>query len=374
MREGKEATLPAESNTEAHEIETVLSRNSHRMFAAGLAPVELDWARRAELTTWSQWCAYWTVRADAYGALGESSVASDHLASAGDYYFAAAICAHFAQFMIFEDGPTKNDAADLSAKYFHLAAPYLRPKVTIEYADSGDPQVPPLPVALSLPGGPGPFPCVILVPGLEANKIEVQGYQRYFTDRGIAFAAMEGPGQGELHGTPLTMPRYQAAVSAVFDHLERLPQIDGGRIGLCGVSLGGLLGSLAVAHEPRFTAACEVSGTFDTESRWPQATWISRRGSRYITRSESDEATFDLVRTWTLLGEAHRITCPFLVIHGDQDPMIPVTQVDMYREHLPQAEVFVIKDGNHVCNNQFQLVRPMIGDWFAEQLGSEATT
>jgi 2,6-dihydroxypseudooxynicotine hydrolase len=360
--------MSADTATDATEIQMVLSRNSHRMFAAGIPPVEFDWAKEAQPTTWRAWYDHWTGRAQWYAALAEQAAQQDRRPTAAGHFMTAALCSHFAQFMIFEDW--KNDANDRAAGYFHRAAPLLQPPASILYAKDPGSGIDGIPLTLSLPPGPGPHPCVLLIPGLEANKIEFQGYQRYFTSRGLAFACMEGPGQGELHDVTLTIPAYLSAVSAVVDLLQARPELDAQRIGLCGISLGGLLGSLAVANDPRFRAAAEVGGTFDTASRWQQASWISKRGSKHITRSATDAETEATVNTWTMFPVAHQVKCPFLVVHGDQDKMIPVEQVDLYRTRIPQAEVVVVPRGNHVCNNQAHYVRPLIADWFADQLSA----
>jgi 2,6-dihydroxypseudooxynicotine hydrolase len=358
--------VTSEVSRDTAEIEMVLTRNVHRMFAAGLPSIEIDWARGADLTTWPAWNAYWIARARSYGALAEAAQGEGRVPTAAGHYMTGALCAHFAHFMIFDD--SKLAASDLSVEYFHRAAPLVSPRVDILYTDDARTGIKRIPIAFSVPEGPGPHPCVLMIPGLEANKIELQGWQRYFTARGLAFACMEGPGQGEMHEVALTMPDYVSAISAAVDLLQERADVAGDRIGLCGVSLGGLIGSLGVAADGRFHAAAEISGTFDTASRWDVASWISKRGCRHITRSASPEATDALVKTWTMYPVAHRITCPFLVVHGEDDKMIPVAQLDLYRENVPHAQIVRVPRGNHVCNNQAHLVRPMIADWFVDRL------
>jgi pimeloyl-ACP methyl ester carboxylesterase len=63
------------------------------------------------------------------------------------------------------------------------------------------------------------------------------------------------------------------------------------------------------------------------------------------------------------------IECPFLIVHGENDPIVPLDQATMYRDHVPHAELVVMAGANHVCNNIANIARPFIADWFCDQFG-----
>jgi len=159
-----------------------------------------------------------------------------------------------------------------------------------------------------------------------------------------------------------------AAISAVVDLLSGDPAIDPDRVAIVGVSLGGLLASMAAARDHRLSAAVEVGGTFDTESRWERANALSKRGHRHITQSATEEETRAKVAEWSIASEAHQIECPFLVVHGELDTIVPLDQAETYAKNVVGAELVIVPDGNHVCNNMPYLARPLVADWLGDTL------
>jgi dipeptidyl aminopeptidase/acylaminoacyl peptidase len=139
-----------------------------------------------------------------------------------------------------------------------------------------------------------------------------------------------------------------------------------------GVSLGGMLASMAAAIDGGFAAAAEVCGSFDTESRWARANALTRAGHRHVTKSADDAEVGERIRTWTMRDLAGEIRCPFLVVHGEHDPIVPLDQATMYEAAVPGAELVVFAGANHVCNNIANVSRPFIADWFADRLSEAA--
>ena len=136
---------------------------------------------------------------------------------------------------------------------------------------------------LHVPPGGGPFACVVdnhgsqTPPGTTdvshpqtAAMLMAWGYAYFFPNRA---------GYGNSQGTPLTddvtaergapghdeqitarLGRECDDVIAALDFLQDRPEIDGGRIGVMGSSLGGILSLLAVARDPRWRCAVDFSG------------------------------------------------------------------------------------------------------------------
>lgn len=344
---------------ERHQLEIALGKHHHRMMAAGIPYSDVEGVRQRDPATWLAWMAYWTERARFYDKLAsEADGRGDHV-TASAHWVRCALCHHFGQFMVYEHLEEKARAQAAKAAAYRRAAAHFAPAASFASVDT---PAGPVPVVVRTPGG-GPAPCVVLVPGLEATKEELHGWEGFFLDRGMAVAAIDGPGQGELADRALVPAEYVAAVSAVVDHLSADAAVDAGRIGIVGVSLGGLLASMVAAHEHRLAAAVEVGGTFDTESRWERANALSRRGHQFITKSADEESTRRLVAGWTMAPLAGRIRCPFLVVHGELDAIVPLDQAEAYAKAVPHAELVVVPDGNHVCNNLAHVVRPQVADW-----------
>lgn len=349
---------------ERHQLEIALGKHHHRMMAAGIPYSDVEGVRAQAPSTWLEWLDYWTGRALAYDELATGAHGRGEHVTASAHWVRTALCHHFGQFMVYEHPEEKAQARAAAAVAYRRAAPAFSPGATFLSVPT---PVGPVPVVLRTPGG-GPAPCVILVPGLEATKEELHGWEGFYLDRGMAVAAIDGPGQGELADRALVPADYVVAVSAVVDRLSADTAVDATRIGIMGVSLGGLLASMVAAHEHRLVAAAEVAGTFDTASRWERANALSRRGHQFITKSPDEETTRRVVADWTMAAVAADIECPFLVVHGELDVIVPLDQAEAYAKAVPHAELVVVPGGNHVCNNLPHIVRPQVADWMRRSL------
>lgn len=97
---------------------------------------------------------------------------------------------------------------------------------------------------LTLPAGPGPHPAVVLVHGLGAtHDMMLPQYEQHFAAAGIATLAFDYRNTGSSEGQPrqhISTSEQCLDVAAALDHLKSRSEIDGGRIGLWGTSLGGM--------------------------------------------------------------------------------------------------------------------------------------
>ncbi|HTI75843.1 MAG TPA: alpha/beta hydrolase [Mycobacterium sp.] len=97
---------------------------------------------------------------------------------------------------------------------------------------------------LTLPSGPGPHPAVVLVHGLGAtHDMMLAQYEQHFAAAGIATLAFDYRNTGASDGQPrqhISTRQQCDDVAAALEHVKSRPEIDGGRIGLWGTSLGGM--------------------------------------------------------------------------------------------------------------------------------------
>lgn len=112
-------------------------------------------------------------------------------------------------------------------------------------------------------GGHGPFPLVLIGHGGGGHKTDdsrLDLAERY-TSRGVAAAAIDGPWHGERErpGGELdderVVDQMVADWRATLDVLCALPEVDAGRVGYGGVSMGTMFGLPFVAAKPRIRAA-----------------------------------------------------------------------------------------------------------------------
>src|SRR5262249_61764771 len=117
-----------------------------------------------------------------------------------------------------------------------------------------------LPGSLHLADASAPRrPLLIMHSGFDGSAEEMHwSGARAAVERGYNVLAFDGPGQfGPIHRQGLTFrPDWEKVVGPVLDYaLTRTQQVDGARIALMGVSMGGLLAPRAAAFEKR-RAAC----------------------------------------------------------------------------------------------------------------------
>jgi len=97
---------------------------------------------------------------------------------------------------------------------------------------------------LTRPAGSGPHPAVVLVHGLGAtHDMMLAQYEQHFAAAGIATLAFDYRNTGASDGQPrqhISTREQCHDVTAALDHLKSTPEIDKGRIGLWGTSLGGM--------------------------------------------------------------------------------------------------------------------------------------
>lgn len=97
---------------------------------------------------------------------------------------------------------------------------------------------------LTLPTGLGPHPGVVLAHGLGAtHDMMLAQYEQHFAAAGIATLAFDYRSTGASDGQPrqrISTRKQCHDVVAALEYLKSCREIDGGRIGLWGTSLGGM--------------------------------------------------------------------------------------------------------------------------------------
>lgn len=243
--------------------------------------------------------------------------------------------------------------------------------------------------ALFVPGeGEGPRPTVVYCNGLDSCK-EMLWWSRLphaLARRGIATLCVDQPGTGEalrLHGLPAT-PYAERWASKAVDWLLEQPEVDGARLGMTGISLGGHFAPRAVAFEPRFASGAVWGANHDwaevqrkrlrregenpVPHYWAHVRWVFGAKDMDDFHAKSADMRLD--------GVLDRIRVPFLVTHGEKDRQISVDYAHRTFDQLvnsPRRElrIFTAREGGveHVGADNMSFGRDYIADWFAETLG-----
>jgi dienelactone hydrolase len=237
--------------------------------------------------------------------------------------------------------------------------------------------------------GDGDKPCMVHFDGLDVTKeiIYLLGGPEALAARGIATLIVDNPGVGEslrlkgLHNGPDAEVPAKAAV----DFLQSVPGIDRDRIGMMALSLGGYHAPRAAAFEPRFKCAVAWGANYDwgetqrrryeaKEQRLPVPHYWEHVG--WVFGKTGVEEVLEVSAKLSLKGILHRIKCPILVVHGENDRQIPLAQAKQLVAdctNSPRAELYVhtLADGGaeHCGIDNVALTREVMSDWIAEVLG-----
>ena len=319
----------------------------------------------AGLEHWDDWLDAWCANGDMHAELARQAEERARTRSAGEAWVRAALSYHFAKFVWMVDMAKYRSAADRAVNALRQAHRLLDPRAErVEVPFEGGTMV----SNLRRPAGVARPPLVLLLPGLDSTKEEFFHWENVFLARGMATLSLDGPGQGETGYHTVIHPDYEVAPAAMLDHLTGRGDLDLGRVGVVGVSLGGYYAPRTAAFEPRIKAVCAIGGPYDFGEFFAERPAISRETFLHHSGTDTLEAAQAVASRLSLEGVAERIAQPFLVIFGKLDRLVPYQQAERVAAEAPNAELIMYPDGNHVCNNLPYKYRPLAGDWMAERL------
>jgi len=319
------------------------------------------------MVSWDDWGPEWTRLAQMHEALGDGAMEKGERLSAVQALQTAARYYHMAYFIYTRDPEVHNQGLRKMLECYDRIRDFMEPaveKVTIPFEDTYF-------VGLfSRPKVEQPPPVVILIPGLDSTKESRHGARCNYLRRGMAVMSIDAPGQGETSLRLKIRPDYENSIAAAMDYLESRGDVDAERVGLNGGSLGGYYAPRAAAYEKRVKACVGNCGPFNWSEVFEIIPQVTREAYIHYSGAKSPDEAYELSKALTLEGAAKNITCPLLIVHGKQDPLIPWEQGKRIVDEAGSADKqFVLfEDGNHACNNIRYKSGPLIADWLAEKL------
>jgi len=230
-------------------------------------------------------------------------------------------------------------------------------------------------------------PTVVLFNGLDGSKeVTVMYGGLEFAARGINTLAIDGPGQGEALRLQNIVSRYdfEVAGTAAYEYVAGRPEVDARRVAIAGVSMGGYLAPRACAFEPRYAACVAWGGHYDYHESWIRRRKEMESGGTKVSAPhfhlmwvlgvpDMDTAMAKL-KDYTLAGVADKITCPFLVVHGEHDSIVPVAYARRLYEAAASSKktlrIFTAEEGGseHCQGDNRILGANYVADWVADNL------
>ena len=214
-------------------------------------------------------------------------------------------------------------------------------------------------------------PCILYIPGMDGVKEDNPASGDPFLERGFAVLAMDGPGQGETReaGIKCTAENYADAGRLAGDYLTQRPEIDAERLGVMGSSMGSYWAPRVVAAEKRFKA-CAVSGVCMEPGQYAIFNMSSptfKLNYMYMSGYDDEAAFDDFCKTLSLRGVTAKITCPYMVVAGEDDEHCDMKFVYELMREIPAPKLLYVFEGErHSIRNPRS--RPLLVNWLIDTL------
>jgi fermentation-respiration switch protein FrsA (DUF1100 family) len=322
----------------------------------------------ARVTRWEDWCREWGVTAGRYEGIARRAEDAGHRLTAAEAWRRAALCWHWAKFLFVIDPRQQREAHDRAVACFARGAAGLDPPaVPVRVPYNGTSLTGYLRVPETHDGPPPPL--VVMVPGLDSVKEELQATAEFLVARAMAVLAIDGPGQGESEYELPIEPAYEKVATAVMDWAGAQRGFDADRTGILGVSLGGYYAARSMAFERRLRAGIDLAGPYNFGLEWETLPPMTRAAFAHRSGAPDDKAARAAASKLTLDGVASLITSPLLVVHGGSDRIVGREQAERLLSEAPGAELLFYEDGNHGVTNRAFESRAAMADWMATKLG-----
>lgn len=354
-------------------VASAVSHWGPRFVSNGISLTDFQEVTQA-IEHWDDWTSAWCARAKVHEDLGLEALHTQFFLSASEHLSRAAVYYHFAKFLSVHRLDEMRAAHLKAIACKQLALSHMRPpaiRVEIPYQGKT------LAGFLRWPSGTNashindPPPVLIMVPGLDSAKEELEAYETPFLARGMATLLVDGPGQGEAEYDFPIRGDYEVAVTAIVDWIHTRNDLDTTRIGLWGVSLGGYYAPRAAAFEKRLAACIGLAGPYDFFDVWETIPQLTRDAFRVRSHLSTDAQAKEYSKTLSMKnGVAQQITCPLFLVTGKLDRIVPWQDTKrMADEASGPTELLIVEDGNHIANNRPYQYRYRTADWMAAQLG-----
>ena len=330
------------------------------------------------------WFESWMKVAERVERLGRADEQAGHPLSAGRKYLRAGLYYLLAERMPSHKDPRRLDAYKRGIEVYRRGLILRREPVEFVDVRFGAHK---LPALFSKAPTAGRAPCMVHFDGLDVTKeIIYAAVADEFRRRGISLLIVDHPGVGaalRLLGLP-SGPDTEKPAGAAVDYLETRADVDPKRIGIMALSLGGYYSPRAAAFEKRFKFAVAWGSIYDYGNTVAER--IGGKGEpsvpgyaehvNWVFGKRTIEETLAVVKQMTLEGVAEKITCPLLIVHGENDRQVPLWHAEKTYERAvnsPGRKLVVCRlaDGGaeHCGADNGPLVVDIMADWVAEQLG-----
>ncbi|MFL5050426.1 MAG: alpha/beta hydrolase family protein [Xanthobacteraceae bacterium] len=326
------------------------------------------------------WKEEWAAMGDKVAAIADAAAGERREITAGNNYMRAGNYYYSAERFI-PPGVDKIAMYDRALRCYRAALKRLYPNVepvAVPYEGQSLAAY-----FMKAPGVTGRAPTVVLFDGMDnCKEMSVIFAGIEFAKRGMHTLAIDGPGQGETQRLRQihSRPDYEVPGTAAYEYVASRADVDANRVAVMGYSFGGYQAPRVAAFEKRY-AACVALGAMHWDLHGWQAdvkarlakdaktSFTSNFQFRWVIGAPDNETALEWAKRFTLEGAAERIECAFLVVHGENDRIVPVAEaktlykrVGSNRKHI---KIFTAEEGGaeHCQVDHRQQGIDYIGDW-----------
>ncbi len=214
------------------------------------------------------------------------------------------------------------------------------------------------------PRGTGPFPTIVIQPGIDTTAQELRAAVWDLASRGYVAVAVgylrNVNGTYESVRFPLRAPR---DIKGLVEPIRAEPRVDQSRMGLLGFSRGAAYSLLLAAEVPEFRTAVAyypitdfprwVDERAESSALWRFAFKVVRWQNRNLEQG-TDKELRQLLYTSSPVYRVGDIKLPVLFIHGDRDSVAPLrdsaTMNSLMNARCDCSELMVVNDAEHSFN------------------------
>lgn len=335
------------------------------------------------------WFREWAREARTVEERGRARLAEGFGASGAKYLQRASAYYHVGERFLQPKSAEGNDAYMRGVHCLRDAAKHIRrPRLEHVEVPYGTTSLPAVFVHAEPANRSGKVPAMVFFDGLDVTK-EIQYFKGVadLAERGIACLIVDGPGNGESIRFRDLYLRHDTEhyATPVFDYLAARPEVDPKRIGVMAISLGGYYAPRAAAMEPRYACCVAWGAQWDYQKIWldrferlaradTPSLSVAAQHILWVLNASSQEDALKRLAPFKLDGVVQKIACPFLMLHGEGDEQIPMSEAqkcfDAVGSKNKTMKVFTREEGGyHHCQIDNQSIcSAFMWDWLERVL------
>jgi dipeptidyl aminopeptidase/acylaminoacyl peptidase len=217
------------------------------------------------------------------------------------------------------------------------------------------------------PSSEGRFPGLLLIPGYQRSALDYIYLGRTLAQQGFASLAVTQPGFGKSAGpADYVGPKTIDALAAGFKKFQRESYVDANKMGVFGYSRGGMAASLLAIKLDDLRASVFGAGIYDFKKAYDE---IKMEGIRENMKAETG-MTEKAIKERSSVLQMERLRSPVLILHGEKDANVPVSQALLLRDRLTELkkdfEIKLFPNAEHSIPTNEWL--PLVIDFFNRRL------